>query len=101
MSRVGFVVGGKYQSMKCHEAAKLIEERYFPEEYESIIGRYANSLFARASGSEPSKRPYDKELAKRPLPRIWKRYFQDLPKPEMPKILLFQQMMLTAMANKK
>ena len=100
MSRVGFVVGGKYQSMKCHEAAKLIEERYFPEEYESIIGRYANSLFARASGSEPSKRPYDKELAKKTFASNLEAVFSGFAETGNAKDIIVQQMMLTAMANK-
>lgn len=100
MSRVGFVVGGKYQSMKCHEAAKLIEERYFPEEYESIIGRYANSLFARASGSEPSKRPYDKELAKKTFASNLEAVFSGFAETGNAKDIIIQQMMLTAMANK-
>ncbi|NDE19786.1 MAG: hypothetical protein EB000_05040, partial [Alphaproteobacteria bacterium] len=99
-SRVGFVVGGKYQSMKCHEAAKLIEERYFPEEYESIIGRYANSLFARASSLEPSRRPYDKELAKKTFASNLEAVFSGFAETGNAKDIIVQQMILTAMANK-
>jgi hypothetical protein len=99
MTRVGLLVEGRYQNMKCHEAAKLIEERYFPAEYESLVGRYAKSLFARASSSEPSKRSYDAELAKKTFASNVEAVFSGFADTGNAKNIITQQMMLAAMSN--
>jgi hypothetical protein len=99
MTRVGFLVDGKYQNMKCHEAATLIEERYFPSEYESVIGRYASSLFARASDKEPSQAPYNAGLAKKTFASNVEAVFSGFGDTGNAKKIITQQMMLTAMSN--
>lgn len=99
ISRVGFLVDGKYKTMSCKAGAQLIETRYFPAEFESLTLLYAKSLFARASGAEPSAREYDKDLAQRTFAANVESAFAGFKEAHEAKKIIMQQMMLTAISH--